>query len=76
LRVWPVSGQLKEVYQKREGSMTNYEAIKTDDKQAALDFLAKHLESKEPVNAGIQNLDGVYTVEVSKPIKASVDSLA
>ena len=56
--------------------MTNYEAIKTDDKQAALDFLAKHLESKEPVNAGIQNLDGVYTVEVSKPIKASVDSLA
>lgn len=45
----------------------DYEAIRTEDKASALEFLAKHLESRERLNAGIQHLDGIYTIEVSKP---------
>ena len=50
-----------------------FEALKTEDKKAALEFISKHLESKERLNAGIQNLGGVYTVEVSRPTSDCAD---
>jgi hypothetical protein len=43
------------------------DAIRTRDRGAALAFLSHFLDSPEPVNAGLQNLDGAYTVEVSRP---------
>jgi len=43
-------------------------ATKTDDKTVAMMILERCLESKKPLNVGIENLDGVYTIEVSTPI--------
>ena len=43
------------------------ETLRTEDKQFALALLERHLDSAEPVNACIQNLNGVYTIEVSRP---------
>lgn len=40
---------------------------KTDDKAVALMILERCLGSKEYLNVGIQNLDGEYAIEVSKP---------
>jgi hypothetical protein len=41
--------------------------VRTDDKTTALAVLERCLASKELLNARIQNLDGVYSIEVSRP---------
>jgi hypothetical protein len=40
---------------------------KTDNKTVAMMILDQCLASKEHLNVGIQNLDGVYAIEVSRP---------
>jgi hypothetical protein len=57
-----------------KGATVQAESIRTDSRQAALALLERCLDSKEYVNAGIQNADGVYAVEVSQPIDEIDDS--
>jgi hypothetical protein len=43
------------------------EIVNTGDKGVAMALLERCLASKELLNARIQNLDGVYSIEVSRP---------
>ncbi len=43
------------------------EAVRTDDKSVALALLERCLASKDLLNVQMQNLDGCYSIEVSRP---------
>jgi len=42
-------------------------SVRTKDKAVALAFLEPYLESESEIDARIQNLDGLYVVEISRP---------
>ena len=48
--------------------VTKIDAIRTRDRGAAMAFLSHFLDSPDPVMAEVQNLDGSYSVKVSRAI--------
>ena len=49
------------------------ESIRTQSKCEAMELLGCCLESQTLIYAGIQHLDGVYTVEVTRPTGEVID---
>jgi hypothetical protein len=52
------------------------ELVRTDDKKIALAVLERYLDSADLVNARMQYLDGMFTVEVSHPTNCPGEPLA
>lgn len=54
-------------------SELNGTRLKTGDKRLAVELVERCLESAVPMNARVQHLDGVYSVEVSAFTKRCLD---